>query len=209
MARIEQVHIYIITAIAALVVLPAILILRGTKYLYGRCRGLVYDSGSDEWKTKEEHELEIRRQKIKNREIPLVVANHTPTHKNDKFLFFEKRKLRIPYDQLVYVESEYSEEIHHFFADNAEWLETWQRWHGWDIAEYDVEDIKEGMFYPQDYSVFRHGFLWCSPTNSWDEESGVYGNIHYYYELNPTSDKSLKDQMESMMRKIYDVIDLA
>ena len=149
------------------------------------------------------------KEKLKNREIPLTVENHVTPNKNDKFFFYEKRKLKIPYDKLVYVETDYCEKLHHFFSDNAEWLETWQKWHGWDIAEYSYEDIKEGMLYPQDFAVFKHGFLWHSPMSSWDKESDLFGNIHYYYEIDPDSDTPIKEQMELLMRQIYDVVDWA
>ena len=170
-----------------------------------KLKGKVYDSASKEWITKEEQ----LKEKQKNREIPLTVENHVTPNKNDRFFFFEKRKLSIPYDKLVYVETEYNEKLHNFFSDNAEWLETWQKWHGWDFAEYSYEEIKEGMFYPQDFAVFKHGFLWHSPMSSWDTESDLFGNIHYYYEIDPDSDTPIKQQMELFMRQIYDVVDWA
>lgn len=172
-------------------------------------KGKVYDSASKEWITKKERENNILKEKQKNREIPLTVKNHVTPDKNDSFFFYEKRKLTIPYDKLVYVETDYCEELHHFFRDNTEWLETWQKWHGWDIAEYDYEDIKEGMLYPQDFAVFKYGFLWHSPMSSWDKESDLFANIHYYYEIDPDSDTPIKKQMELFMRQIYDVVDWA
>lgn len=154
-----------------------------------------------------EESLEQLYRECPSAKIPLIVENHTPTDKNGRFLFFKKRKLHIPGDQLVYVESEYNEEMHKFFTENAEWLELFQKRHGWDIVEYDEEDIKEGMLYPQDFVVFKHGFLWRSNYITLDEESSVFGNTHLYFELDPISDASIKDQMESMMRKIYAEID--
>lgn len=202
-----KVHIYLITVIGALIASPFILFYEGFKYVRRKVKGMVYDPVLKDWITKEKMEVNIRRSKIKAREIPLDTENHVPVDKNGDFFFFEKRQLKIPYDQLVYVETEYNEDIHAFFADNTEWLDTWQRWHGWDIAEYDAEDIKEGMFYPQDYAVFKHGFLWRSPLSSWDRESDVFGNQHHYFEIEPDSEISIKDQMDRMMRKIYGVLD--
>lgn len=204
---IEKWHIYILAVIGTIIIFPFYYIITEVKELYHKIKGMVFDTDSKEWITKEKQEKNILKKKIENREIPLIAENHVPTDKNDRFMFFEKRKLKIPYDQLVYVESEYNEEMRRFFAENTEWLETWQRWHGWDIAEYDAEDIKEGMLYPQDYSVFKHGFLWRSSFSSWDNESDIFGNIHYYYEIDTNSEIAIKDQMESVMRKIYASID--
>ena len=91
----------------------------------------------------------------------------------------------------------------------SEWLETWQKWHGWDIIDVDYEDLKEGMFYPQDFHVFRHGFLWHSNFSSFDKESDLLGSIHYYYDIDPDSDIPIKEQMEQFMRKIYENVDWA
>lgn len=202
-----QCHVYVIVGICVLIASPFILLYKGAKHVNRKVKGLVYDSVSKEWITKEQMEAKILRKKIEAREMPLDVEHHVTVDKNDKFLFFSKRKLIVPYYQLVYVEAEYDECIHAFFTENAGWLETWQRWHGFDIVEYDAEDIKEGMLYPQDYAVFKHGFLWRSPVSSWDKDSEVYGNIHHYFEIDTNSEMPIKEQMERMMSKIYDVIE--
>lgn len=190
---IDKGNMYVIAGIATIIAIPFLVINEAWKYIVRIIKGK-----NDKLK-----------EKLKNREIPLTVENHVTPNKNDKFFFYEKRKLKIPYDKLVYVETDYCEKLHHFFSDNAEWLETWQKWHGWDIAEYSYEDIKEGMLYPQDFAVFKHGFLWHSPMSSWDKESDLFGNIHYYYEIDPDSDTPIKEQMELLMRQIYDVVDWA
>ena len=206
---IDQGNLYVIAGIATVIAIPFLMLYEAWKYLVKILKGKVYDSASKEWITKKERENNILKEKQKNREIPLTVKNHVTPDKNDSFFFYEKRKLTIPYDKLVYVETDYCEKLHHFFRDNAEWLETWQKWHGWDIAEYDYEDIKEGLLYPQDFAVFKHGFFWNSPMSSWDKESDLFGNIHYYYEIDPDSDTPIKEQMELFMRQIYDVVDWA
>ena len=177
---IDKGNMYVIAGIATAVAIPFLLINEAWKYLARKLKGKVYDSASKEWITKEEQ----LKEKQKNREIPLTVENHVTPNKNDRFFFFEKRKLSIPYDKLVYVETEYNEKLHNFFSDNAEWLE-------------------------QDFAVFKHGFLWHSPMSSWDTESDLFGNIHYYYEIDPDSDTPIKQQMELFMRQIYDVVDWA
>lgn len=177
------------------------------RFINKRRKGMVYDLLNDEWITKEKYDARVLKEKIEAREEPLVVENHVVPDKDAQFFFFKKRKLIIPHDQLVYIETEYNEKLHQFFTDNAEWLETWQKWHGWEIAGYDYEDIKEGMFYPEDFAVFRHGFLWHSPMSSGDNASGLSGSIHYYYEIDPDSAVPIKEQMEQFMRKIYYVVD--
>lgn len=209
--KIEKCNTFVILLVVVMSCFPFYVLYEAYKYIV-RCidrkrKGLVYDQLYDEWVTKEKYAARVYKKKIEDREEPLVVKYHVTTDKDDVFFFFGKRKLVIPYDQLVYVETEYNEKLHQFFTDNAEWLEAWQKWHGWEIAEYDYEDIKEGMFYPEDFAVFRHGFLWHSPMSSGDNASGLSGSIHYYYEIDPDSAVPIKEQMEQFMRKIYHVID--
>lgn len=201
-------NIYAITIMLTAVATPFILISEAWKYAVRKVKGKIYDDSSKEWITKEELAKNELNRKVKNREIPLVVENHVAPDKNDCFYFFEKRKVEIPCDKLAYVESEYCKKLHRFFDDNAEWLDAWQRWHGWDIVEYSDDDIREGMFYPQDFEVFKHGFLWCTPYSSFDDESDLCGSCHYYFEIDPDSEIPIKEQMELFMRKIYKKIDL-
>lgn len=207
MEKISDWNFYVLTAIPVFIAALLCWIFMLFKRFFMRIIGKTYDSALERWVTKEERDKEIKNEKIKNREIDLVNDNHITPQMNARFFFFEKRKITIPYDQLVYVETDYNDKIHRFFEDNAEWLEMWQKWHGWDIVKLDYEDIKEGMFYPQDFSVFRHGFLWNSATSSWDEESEIYGNIHYYYDIDPDSDIPIKEQMDRFIRKIFECVD--
>ena len=206
---VDKGNIYVIVGIATLLISPFLAIPELWKFIIRKVKGEVYDSSSGEWTTKEKLELKLQKQKIENREIPLVSKKHVEPQRNERFYFFDKRKLIIPYDKLVYVETEYNETLHSFFKDNAEWLATWQKWHGWDIINVDYDDIKEGMFYPQDFHVFRHGFLWHSNFSSFDKESDLLGSIHYYYDIDLDSDIPIKEQMEQFMRKIYENVDWA
>lgn len=206
MDAIEKAELYLFCLILTIILTPFAAIYTGIRYIYRRLRGKVYDSDAKKWKTKKEIEQERLEKRIRNREVPLAVKKHKTPKEGDRFMFFEKRKLVIPYDQLVYVETEYNEAMHSFLSTEKEWLDTFQKWHGFDIVDYNYEDIREGMFYPQDFSVFKHGFLWRSNENSWDKESHIYGDIHYYYEIDPDSDIPIKDQMKSMMSKIYQVL---
>lgn len=208
MEKISDAHVYIFVTVCVFIASPFIIIYYLYNYIDRKVRRKVYDQKYKEWITPKEKALRELREKWQNREVPLVIENHATPDKNDQFLFFEKRKLFIPCDQLVYVESEYSEKMHRFFDENAEWLDTWQKWHGWDIAEYSYEDIKEGMLYPQDFAIFKHGFLWCSPFSTSDKEADIFGTVHYYYEIDPDSETPIKEQMELFIRKVYEKIDL-
>lgn len=206
MQKVEEYNFYILIAIPFFVIYPFWALYEGYKYLVHKSRGDVRDPDSGEWTTKEKIEQNKLKVKMKNREIPLAVRNHIHPRKDDCFYFFEKRNLKIPTDKLVYVESEYNDTMHRFFNENTEWIDRWQRWYGFDIVDADYEDIKEGMFFPEDFAVFKHGFLWHSPISSRDREADIFGNIHYY-EIDPDSDISIKEQMDLFMRKIYDTID--
>lgn len=201
--KVDDANIFVLIAIVTVIIYPFLAIYEVCKYIVRRVTGKVYDSTSKEWISKEEQ----LKEKVENREISLKVENHVPPNKDDRFYFFEKRKLIIPYDKLVYVETVYNDKLHCFFEENEEWLDTWQKWHGWDIVSYNYEDIKEGMLYPEDFAVFKHGFLWHSPTSSCDKDSDIFGNIHYYFEIDPDSATPIKDQMELFMHKIYNNID--
>lgn len=204
---VEKWNSYAIALVLTVIAVPFILLHEAWKYIVRKVRRMVYDETSKEWVTRAEYEKKIIRKRIENRELPLVMENHVSPDSTGCFLFFKKKKLTIPYDQLVYVETEYNEKLHCFFDENVEWLETWQRWFGWDIVEYDYEDIKEGMLYPVDFDVFKHGFLWHSPFSGIDQESGLNEETYYYYEINPDSEVSVEEQMEMMMSKVYKHID--
>ena len=133
---------------------------------------------------------------------------HVIPDKKGKFLFNEDRKLMMECNELVYVETTYNEWMHRFMENNTEWLDKWQKWHGCEIKIYSSEEIREGMMYEEDFAVFEHGFLWRSPMKTCDNVSGRFGEICLYYEMPPATDAEIREQMESMMSKIYNEIDI-
>ena len=72
------------------IAIPFLLIYEAWKFIVRIVKGLVYDHDSKEWITKEEKEKNKLKERQKNREILLVVENHTTTNKDDRFYFFEK-----------------------------------------------------------------------------------------------------------------------
>ncbi|GEM_PF-2351877 len=200
--------VYVIASPFLLFVPLVLLFEKVWHYIDRKRKGKFYDPTDKVWTTKEEQAQKALKEKIENREIPLVAGNHVAPQKDGKFLFFEKRKLYLQTNQLVYVETEYNEKLHRFFDDNADWIERWQYWYGLNIVKADYEDIKEGMLYPQDFSVFKHGFLWHSIFLSDDKESGIWGSEHRYHEIDPDSEIPIKEQMERFPTKIYQAIDM-
>lgn len=203
MAKMEEFNINAIAYIFTFLAFPFILVYAAIQEVYPRLRGKIYDKSLHEWITKEEQQRRILREKYENRDLPIPPEGHSIEDDRWRFYFFEKRKLKIPYDQIVYVENEYNEKMHQFFEQNSDWLDTWQQWYGWDISHYDAEDIKEGMLYPQDYKLFRHGFLCNAGAHCVDSNADVSGTIHYYFDIDPDSDTPIKEQMSKMMSQIY------
>ena len=206
MEKIEKVNTNIIAGVLTAIVMPFYLPYAFAKDIYNRLSGKIYVKGFDEWITKEEHQKRIMQKKYQNRELPLPPEGHTIEDNRGRIYFFEKRKLKIPYDVVAYVETEHCAEMHRFMDENKEWLDAWQQWHGWDIRHYDAEEIKEDMLYPQDFDTFRHGFLWNSGASSSDHATGVFGSIHYYFDIDTSSDSTIKEQMDQMMSRIYNEI---
>lgn len=199
---------FCIAAVGTLIALPFVIIYEGCCQVYRRTKGLVRDKDTKDWISKEELARKERNRRIDERELPLVTDNHVAPKADDPILVFQKRKLVFPYHYLVYVETSPSEKIRRFMEEDAEWLDNWQRWYGYDIVEYDAEDIKEGMLYPQDFAMFRHGFLCYSGRLNEDKESGILGCVYSYYEMDPDSEVPLREQMEKMIREIYKVYHL-
>lgn len=199
---------FCIAAVGTLIALPFLLVYEAGSEVYWRMKGYVRDKDTNRWISKMELARKETNRRIKDRELPLVTKNHVAPKKDDPIIVFEKRKLVFPYSQLVYVETKRCEKIRRFMEDDAEWLDNWQQWYGYDIAEYDAEDIKEGMLYPQDFALFRHGFLCYSGRLNEDKESGIWGCVYRYYEIDPESKIPIREQMERMIREIYKVYHL-
>lgn len=159
-----------------------------------------------------EKEKDEFREKLKTREIEMATLPHSSekamTYNSrigvPEYFFYEDGKHNIPITSLVYVENVYNKRMHQFLEGNKDKLEEWIAWHGWNIEFMDKDIIKEDMFFPQDYDTeFKHGFLWNAGTGSWDPEYKVFGAVHCYFEINPTSDEDIFAQMNAVMSKIY------
>lgn len=150
--------------------------------------------------------------KIETREIEIATLPHSPEKAKSyhnvigvpEYFFYSKRKHKFPITSIVYVENMYNERMHQFFEGNKDKLDEWTAWHGWNIEFIDKDALKEGMFFPQDYDTeFKHGFLWYTGYESMDPEYKVFGAVHCYFEINPTSDEDIFAQMNAVMSNIY------
>lgn len=124
--------------------------------------------------------------------------------KRGSFLFKGDRALKVPYDKIAYVETEPDARIRKFFEKNKEWLRQWQEWYGIDIIFVDSNQIREGMVYPQDFYVFRHGFIWQMPISAGDGiNDDERGDVAHYFELNTKDAQPLRKQMENFAAIVY------
>lgn len=129
---------------------------------------------------------------------------HITPEANDRFLFRRGNDNEDRQDIFVYVETEYDETIHRFFENEKEWITDLQRWYGIDIVREDGEEIKKKMVYPQDFTTFRHGFLWNTRSVSCRDDVVENAVDYLYFDINPESEVSIKEQIRMAMGKVYD-----
>lgn len=142
--------------------------------------------------------------KINLSNYPHDRKNYLHCRDKDLYPFFRKRKLVLDFMEIAYVENKYCERMHHFFEEHAEWIKDFEHWHGFRIVFIDYEEMKEGMFFPQDFDNFmNHGFLWNEYTSSCDPEYGLGCADHIYVDIELTSDDDIKKQMQLFMWHVY------
>lgn len=145
-------------------------------------------------------EEERRRKEARKRRKP-----HATPARTGRFLFRKDRDLKVPRDKIAYVAACPDDRIDRFLRDNAPWLRQWQEWNGIDIIHADADRLREGMAFPQDFSVFRHGFVWQLSVSAGDGiNEGAVGNLAFYFDLDPEGPSPLKAQMDSMADTIHE-----
>lgn len=97
---------------------------------------------------------------------------HVTPDKNGICYIQPSSVLRLPFDKVVYVESEPDETIDKFFSENKEWIAKWRDWYGLEIVQISKEEIRSSLLYPQDFQALHHGFLLRTPFN--DQYSMYY-----------------------------------
>lgn len=145
----------------------------------------------------------IFKKKVQKITASTVKPHVTPKPTDGRFLFKEDRELKIPVNKVAYIETVHDKAIQRFLEEEKAWLQYWQEWYGIEIISVDNDSIRQGMVFPQDFTVFKHGFLWQSNINSGDGiNNGMRGDVGRYYELDPKG-KPLKEQMKDIANLIY------
>lgn len=145
-------------------------------------------------------EEERRRKEARKRRKP-----HATPARTGRFLFRKDRDLKVPRDKIAYVAACPDDRIDRFLRDNAPWLRQWQEWNGIDIIHADAGLLREGMVFPQDFPVFRHGFVWQLDASAGDGiNEGTVGNLAFYFDLDPEAPSAMKAQMDRMADAIHE-----
>lgn len=168
--------------------------------------GIKYYDEISGYKTKAQHEEEILGKKIAHHEITTEGLPHKTQHPFKEFFSYEDSEYKLPYDVVAFVETEPDAVVDRFLKEDAEWLQQLSAKYGIDLVKADYDKFRQVMVFPQDFAQMKHGFVWRSQYSSFIKEYKLLGNRQYYFELDSNSDKSLREQMEEMMQKIYEVI---
>lgn len=187
------------------------------KHIYALARGMHYDDQTEEYISEEEYKKrkeDKRREKQKERitkeieegKIKTTDLPHVTKHPFTSFLCAKDSKDNLPYDAVAYIESEPNETIRKFFTKETDWVTQLSIKYGIDLIQPNYDRIRSIMLFPQDFKELHHGIIWRTNTSTWDGEYGLYGYIYLYIEINPNSYKTLKQQLEDAMIKIYDCI---
>lgn len=146
----------------------------------------------------------IEEGKIRISNLPHSRKNYNQWFNLNLYPFYCERKLILGRTTIAYVENKYCERMHKFFEEQSEWLREFEQWHGVHIIFVDNEELKEGMFFPQDLdNCMNHGFLWNQDVISSDPEYGFSCINHHYIEIDPSADEDIKKQMHILMSKVH------
>lgn len=155
--------------------------------------------------TRDEINSLVERGKIRISNLPHNHKNYNLLHKKHLYPFHSERKLHLGSTTIAYVENRYSERMHQFFEQQIEWIKEFEQWHGVHIVFVNNEELKEGMFFPQDLdNCMNHGFLWHKHVSSTEPEYNFSCDSHYYVDINPLSNDEIKQQMHVFMSKVHE-----
>lgn len=143
-------------------------------------------------------------QKIEHRELTTEGLEHTVPKPDEPFFFYDKRCFNLPHGTIAYVETIPDEKLHKFFGTEKSWLDKFTDKWGLKIVNVNIDDVRKDMFFPQDADVFRHGILWNTEYSTNEEEYGLIGSVHFYYDIDTNSEVPIKEQLKSIAHKIYD-----
>lgn len=155
--------------------------------------------------TRDEINSLVERGKIRISNLPHNRKNYNLLHKKHLYPFHSERKLHLGSTTIAYVENRYSERMHQFFTEQVEWIADFEQWHGVHIVFVNNEELKEGMFFPQDLAnCMNHGFLWHQDARTTEPEYDFSCDCHYYVDINSLSDDEIKQQMHVFMSKVHE-----
>lgn len=143
-------------------------------------------------------------QKIEHRQLSTEGLEHTVPKPDEPFFFYDKRDFNLPHGTIAYVGTKPNEKLHNFFRTEKSWLDKFTDKWGLNIVSVNIDDVRKDMFFPQDADVFRHGILWNTEYSTNEEEYGLIGSVHFYYDIDTNSEVPIKEQLKSIAHKIYD-----
>lgn len=207
--NIEDVLIAITAIVAGVFYIPIYLSMRLYDCLKEKRRYYLinkYAISPDDAETLSRDEINalIEQGKARISNLPHSRKSYNQQHNKYLYPFHSERKLILRRTTIAYVENRYCERMHKFFEENTEWIKDFEQWHGVHIVFVDNEELKEGMFFPQDLdNCMNHGFLWHQYASTAEPEYGFSCDNHYYVDITPTSDEDIKTQMHIFMSKVY------
>lgn len=146
----------------------------------------------------------VEKGKIKISTLPHDRKNYLHCRDNNLYPFHRERKFKLGLMEIAYVENTYSKRMHRFFEEQAEWIKDFEYWHGFKIVFIDYDEMKDGMFFPQDFDDYmNHGFLCNKYISSADPEYAFICDDHMYVDINLTTDEDIKRQMHLFMSQVY------
>lgn len=160
-----------------------------------------YDFEHERWISRDEHEKDMLRKRIKSGKVKIETLPHVTEHPFIKFHVHFKKVKKMPTNVLVYVETIPNEKIAYFFRHDHLWVDDFSAKYGFRIVKLKVDEIRKVMFFPHDAKELRHGIIWNCPYTGRDTEYGVEGYEYYYFDIDP--DKPFRNQFEDIADKIY------
>lgn len=208
--KIEEVLVVIAGIVAGVFYLPVYLSMRLYEWLHEKRIDYLINKyaifpDDTETLTRDEVKALIEQGKIRISNLPHSHKKYNQRYNKNVYPFHSERNLILGRTTIAYVENRYCDRMHKFFEEQAEWIKEFEQWHGVHIAFVDNEELKEGMFFPQDLDdCMNHGFLWNQDVRNSEPEYDLSCIIHHYIEIDPSSDENIKKQMHVFMSKVHD-----
>lgn len=208
--KIEETLVVVAALVAGVYYFPVYLSMRLYEWLQEKRNDYIINKyailpDEAETLTRDEVRTLIEQGKIRIYNLPHSRKKYDKRFNINLYPFHSERKLIPGRTTIAYVENRYCHRMHQFFEEQAQWIKEFEQWHGVHIAFVDNEELKEGMFFPQDLdNCMNHGFLWNQNTRISEPEYDFWCINHHYIEIDPSSDEDIKKQMHVFMSKVHD-----